>query len=146
MVATQFRRRASAERLHFVRTANGHIREFAVAIVCEVYVIRDRPGIQHRLLLKRRLRTVNLHFAHVFQRDPDLVIFRSDSDVGRKWTHLRQSFNDLMRRHVDDCEFRSEAGTYKSVLAVGTEHRHARTVGQFDSRVSFICAGSITDT
>ncbi len=84
----QFRRGAFSERFNFVRPANGHIREFPIAIVCEVYVIRDRPSIQYRLLLKWRLRAVDLHLADVFQSDPHFVIFRGDRDVWRKRTDL----------------------------------------------------------
>src|SRR6476659_2488475 len=38
-----------------------------------------------------------------------------------------------MRCYLDDGEFRHEAGTHKGVLAVRTEHGHARTIGHFDT-------------
>src|SRR5262249_54080991 len=82
----QFWRGASAKRFHFVRAADGHVCEFSVTVVREVYVIRDRPGIQHCFLVKRWLRAVDLHLADIFQSDPNFVILRRDRDVWRKWT------------------------------------------------------------
>ena len=129
----QLRRRASAESLHFVCPTNSHVGEFAVAIVCEVHVVRDRPRIYYCLLSKRRLRAVHLHFARVLQRDPDLVVLRSDCDIRRKRSRLRNLFDNSMRGHVDGSEFWSETGTNKGVLAVRSKHGHARTVSQFDA-------------
>ena len=77
----QFWRGASSARFQFVCLTDGHIGKFAVAIVCEVQVIRDRPNIQHRLLFERGLRAADLHFVNVLQHDPDFVVFRSNGDV-----------------------------------------------------------------
>src|SRR5258708_43288 len=104
----QFRCRASAEGLHLVRSADSHVSKLAIAIVGEVHVVGYWSSFQQCFLFERRLGIEYLHFARVLQGDPNFVIFRAYGDVGTKGTGLNQPFNNLVRRDLDDGEFRNE--------------------------------------
>ena len=95
--------------LHLVGATDRDVGEFTVVVICKVHVIRDRSRLEKRKLLEGRLGPEYLHFADVFQRNPDFVIFRAYSDVRTKGTGLRNPLDDLMRSGLDHRKFGSKA-------------------------------------
>jgi hypothetical protein len=93
-------------------------------------MVRDRPGIEQRRLFKGWFRAVHLHFARIFQCDPDFIILRTDRNVRAEGAGLRHTPYDLVRAYFNHGEFRRETGADKRILSVRAEHGHAGTVGQ----------------
>src|SRR5215813_15074764 len=96
-------------------------------------MIRNRSSVEQRNLFERRLGPEHLDLADVLKRYPDFIVFRTHRNVGAEGTGLRHALDNLMGCRVDHGQLGSEARADETVSAVGTEHRHSRTVRQTDT-------------
>src|SRR5262249_62347881 len=93
--------RARAMRLLFTGSADSEVGEFAVAVICKIYVVSNRSGVEQRNLVEWRFGSEHLDFANIFKRYPRFIVFRTYGNVRAEGTGLRHAFDNLMRCCID---------------------------------------------